>query len=101
MLRPDGEYTYAAIIHDYLYWTQGRSREISDMIFKLAMEDFSIDPKTIKVLYQAVRLGGQGAWDNNRKLKQAGELRVMKTPPNDPRKTWAEWKQDKSVFAEQ
>ncbi len=42
LLRPDGEYAYAAIIHDYLYWTQTRSRDEADDIFNLAMEDFEI-----------------------------------------------------------
>ena len=30
VLRPDGEYAYAAVIHDYLYWTQTRPREDAD-----------------------------------------------------------------------
>src|SRR5256885_9984018 len=33
-LRPDGNYAYAAIIHDYLYWVQSRAREAADLVFK-------------------------------------------------------------------
>jgi len=36
-LRPDGEHAYAAVVHDYLYWTQIRSREEADHILKMAM----------------------------------------------------------------
>src|SRR5262249_6063867 len=35
LLRPDGLYAYAAILHDYLYWFQTRPREQCDMILKL------------------------------------------------------------------
>src|SRR5262245_48000276 len=37
LLRPDGVYTFPAIVHDYLYWTQIRPRQEADEIFKLAM----------------------------------------------------------------
>lgn len=59
VLRPDGEYAYAAVVHDYLYWTQTRSREEADHIFKMAMEDFEIGVSKADVIYNAVRLGGQ------------------------------------------
>jgi hypothetical protein len=42
-LRPDGEYAYAAVVHDYLYWTQSRSREEADQILKMAMEDSEVE----------------------------------------------------------
>jgi hypothetical protein len=34
---PTGQYSRAAVIHDYLYWTQRCSREQADRIFVLAM----------------------------------------------------------------
>jgi hypothetical protein len=54
-LRPDGEYTYPAIIHDYLYWTQTRPRRQADQIFRFAMQDFSIPSVTSFTIYEAVR----------------------------------------------
>src|SRR6266404_482109 len=30
---PDGKYTYGALPHDYIYWTQTRTREATDKIF--------------------------------------------------------------------
>jgi Protein of unknown function (DUF1353) len=99
LLRPDGEYTYAAVLHDYLYWTQQRSREESDNVFRLAMIDFQIGNSTVQTIYKAVRAFGQSAWDANRRLKAAGEKRILVKLPDDPRVTWAEWKHDASVFA--
>ena len=33
-----GRYAYAAIVHDYLYWTQAVSREEADSVLKAAMD---------------------------------------------------------------
>lgn len=35
------------------------------MIFKLGMQDFSVDAGTITSIYGAVRLGGASAWPDN------------------------------------
>jgi hypothetical protein len=99
LLRPDGDYTYPAILHDYLYWTQQRSREESDDVFRFAMIDFQIGSVTIQTIFRAVRAFGQSAWDDNGRLKAAGEKRILVKFPDDPRVTWAEWKKDASVFA--
>ena len=98
LLRPDGEYAYAAVIHDYLYWTQGRPRAVSDKIFKQAMEDFGVDAVTVATIYEAVRIGGASAWKENARLKAAGERRILKEFPDDPRISWAEWKKRPTVF---
>lgn len=98
ILRPDGLYSYAAVIHDFLYWEQYLSREDSDAILKLCMEDFRIDSGTIATVYGGVRLGGGFAWDGNAKLKAAGERRILKKTPDDPRVRWGEWKVIPGVF---
>jgi hypothetical protein len=92
LLRPDGKYAYSAIVHDYLYWFQTKPREESDTILKLGMQDFSIDAVTITAIYDAVRLGGRASWSGNERLRNAGEKRILKRFPDDPRTTWAEWK---------
>jgi hypothetical protein len=84
VLRPDGEYAYAAVVHDYLYWTQTRSREEADDILKMAMEDFEVGTATIKTIYGAVHLAGKGAWNGNAKQKGHGERRILKRFPQDP-----------------
>jgi hypothetical protein len=98
LLRPDGDYAYAAVIHDYLYWTQARPRLTSDQIFKLAMEDFNVGAVTATTIYEAVRLRGGPAWRENARLKAAGERRILKEFPDDPRVTWLEWKKRSGVF---
>ena len=49
LLRPDGDYAHAAIVHDYLYWNQEVDRTTADHIFKLAMEDLEVSPVIVKV----------------------------------------------------
>jgi hypothetical protein len=98
LLRPDGDYTYAAIIHDFLYWTQDLSRPNADLVFDFAMQDFGIEPAVSATIYHAVRLAGQSAWDQNAADKSRGERRILKRYPPDPRITWAEWKKRPDVF---
>lgn len=98
LLRPDGEYTYAAIVHDYLYWTQTRPRDVADLIFKFGMEDFRVSSNTVSLVYDAVRLGGGSAWDNNTRLRTQGEKRILKRFPDDPRVSWDDWKRVPDVF---
>jgi Protein of unknown function (DUF1353) len=98
LLRPDGDYTYPAIIHDFLYWTQYLPRPSADLIFEFAMQDFGIDSTTTATIYHAVRLAGQSAWDQNAADKASGEKRVLKRYPQDPRITWAQWKMRPDVF---
>ncbi len=97
-LRPDGNYAYSAILHDYLYWTQSRPRKVADAILRQSMSDFHVPPPTIATIYEAVRLGGQKSWDQNQRLKSQGESRILRTFPEDPAVSWATWKADKSHF---
>lgn len=101
VLRPEGRYAYAAAVHDYLYWEQTRSREEADQILKIAMEDSKVDPKLIDTVYVAVRAFGQAAWDNNARLKKAGEHRILKRFPQDFTISWSEWKKQPGVFTEE
>jgi hypothetical protein len=98
LLPPDGEYTYPAIIHDYLYWTQQRTREDADEIFKIGMQEFSVKESVVTAVYQAVRLGGGSAWNENARLRSAGEKRILTKFPDDPRTNWADWKKRDDVF---
>jgi hypothetical protein len=101
VLRPEGRYAYAAVVHDYLYWEQTRSREEADQILKMAMKDSKVDPKLINTIYLAVRGFGQTAWDNNSRLKKAGERRLLKRVPEDFTISWSEWKTRPGVFADE
>jgi Protein of unknown function (DUF1353) len=100
ILRPDGAYTFPAIVHDYLYWTQTVTRDAADEIFSLGLEEFKkeISSATRSALVEGVRAGGQSAWDRNKALREAGERRVLKKRPEDAKTTWKEWKADPANF---
>lgn len=97
VLRPEGRHAYAAVVHDYLYWTQKRPREEADLIFKFALQDSRVSSDTVETLYRAVRLFGQSAWESNAKLREAGECRLLKRPPDDFTVTWGEWKKQPGI----
>lgn len=99
VLRPDGEYAYAAVIHDYLYWMQTRPREVADEILKLAMQDLKVDSVKLTAIYEAVRLFGGKAWNDNARLKSQGEKRILVKFPDDPTINWDDWKKRPGVFA--
>ena len=44
------------IVHDYLYWTQTRTRDEADQILQFAMEDPTVDRTPLFAIYQAMRL---------------------------------------------
>ena len=101
LLPRDGEYAYAAIIHDYLYWTQDRTRTVSDEILKFSMEDFKVSWWKIQAIYNAVRLLGEDAWNENARLKAGGERRILKLFPPAAQTNWTDWKQQSDVFSDQ
>jgi len=98
LLPPEGEYAYAAILHDYIYWFQDRPRTSADMILKLTMEEFGVSAPTVSTIYKAVRLGGGAAWRNNATLKRKGERRVLKRFPEDPKIRWSDWNKNPDNF---
>ena len=97
-LRPEGRYAFAAVVHDYLYWTQIRPRTEADTIFRLAMEDSKVDAATVTSIYQAVNLLGEKAWNDNARLRRAGERRLLNRLPTDFTVSWKNWKVEPDVF---
>lgn len=100
VLRPTGRHAYAAIVHDYLYWTQERTREEADLIFRFALEDSKVEAAVVTALYQAVRQFGGSAWSNNRRLRGGGECRFISSMPEDFTISWEEWKIRPNVCAQ-
>lgn len=64
-----GKYGNAAVIHDYLYMSQERSRKESDDIFYEGMVVLGTNKIIAKIMYYAVRIFGGFAYykDNKRK----------------------------------
>lgn len=98
LLPPDGPYCYAAIIHDYLYWEQSLPRDKADEVLKMCMKDFGVDSATIATIFNGVRFGGALAWNENAKLKAAGERRQLKLTPSNPTIRWSDWRLKPGVF---
>ena len=98
VLKPAERHAYAAVVHDFLYWEQTRSRDQADLIFKIAMEDSGVHPTTVRLLYLAVRALGKRAWQANAGLKKQGERRVLMQTPTDFRIGWKKWKLMPDVF---
>ncbi|CAN7610362.1 DUF1353 domain-containing protein [Bradyrhizobium sp. LjRoot220] len=92
VLPPAARYSYPAIIHDYLYWFQPCSRAEADAVFEAAMADLLVSSAKIAIIYNAVRLEGNGAWDSNAELRQAGQRRILKKVPSKATTTWDVWK---------
>ena len=98
LLPPAARYSYPAIIHDYLYWYQPCTRAEADGVLRAAMGDMEVSSPKILIIYNAVRVGGGSAWDNNARLRQAGEKQVLKKSPSEMLTTWAIWKNQPDVF---
>jgi hypothetical protein len=76
-LSAHGRYSKAAIVHDYLYWTQGCSREQADNLLMIAMKESSVDTGQRIAIYEGVRLGGGQPWLNNADERQKGMIRIV------------------------
>jgi len=74
---PNGKYSRAAIVHDFLYWSQGCTRLEADNILLIAMKESAVPPTTRDAIYQGVRLGGGSAWDTNAAARARGLPRVV------------------------
>ncbi|MGB7619959.1 MAG: DUF1353 domain-containing protein [Pseudolabrys sp.] len=79
VIPPTGRYQLAAVVHDFLYWDQGCTREQADAIFRVAMAESNVKPYERDLMWQAVRRFGQSPWDDNASAKQR-ESRVSFRP---------------------
>jgi Protein of unknown function (DUF1353) len=94
VLPPFGTYQLAAVVHDFLYWDQGCSREQADALLRVAMFESKVDARKRDIIWQAVRRFGQAAWDQNAAAKAAGSPRIIPVADLDipPLATWSEYR---------
>ncbi len=76
-----GRYGNAAVIHDFLYREQIRSRKAADDIFLQAMQVLEVGRFERYTLYWAVRLFGGRAWRKRRRQNRAGQEMVAASAP--------------------
>ena len=62
LFPPDGEYTQAAVLHDYLYNIKSRKRKECDKIFDEGMKVLNVPYWKRALIYRAVRMFGGFAW---------------------------------------
>ena len=67
-----GKYGNAAVIHDWMYWDQSRSRKEADDIFLEGMEVLEVPTWKRRAIYSAVRTFGGIAWKSNQRKKAQG-----------------------------
>lgn len=72
-----GKYGNAAVVHDWLYWDQPRTRKEADDIMLEGMNVLDVSGWQKYPIYWAVRLFGWFAWKRNRWDKEAGYNRVQ------------------------
>jgi len=95
-LSPHGQYSRAAVIHDYLYWAQGCSREQSDRLLVIAMKESKVGSFDEFAVYQGVSGFGATAWTSNAKEKTSGLPRIIPEQyirPPDPNMNWNDYRQ--------
>ena len=99
VIPPTGRYQLAAVVHDFLYWDQGCTREQADAIFRVAMAESNVKPFERDLMWQAVRRFGQSAWSDNAAAKQAGKPRIVPAAYMNipPLVTWPDY-QDQLVM---
>lgn len=74
---PTGQYGRAAVVHDFLYWTQHCSREQADRLFLFAMIESKVPADTRIKMYTAVRAGGEPSWRTNQQERKNGLPRII------------------------
>lgn len=70
ILPPIGAYDAAAVIHDFLYRTNGVTRKQADAVFNEAMALHQVSALVRWAMYRGVRLGGWVPWNKYRKAEK-------------------------------
>jgi hypothetical protein len=69
ILPPTGVYTYAAVLHDYLYHTGIVSKEDADKLFYDVMLELGVSKVKAYGMYKAVDMFGFKAWNDHKKRR--------------------------------
>ena len=83
-----GKYGNAAVVHDWNYWIQTRTRKESDDLMNDGMKVLKVPGWQRLFIYGAVRTFGWFAWVRNKWDREAGFIRVdPKVSLNQPKMT--------------
>ena len=81
IISPWGIYGLAVVGHDWDYYDQIFTRRDCDEMLMEFMCVLGVGRADKNVIYDGVRLGGQSAWDENKRRKDLGFIRVAQDPP--------------------
>jgi Protein of unknown function (DUF1353) len=90
-LSPQGRYSRAAVVHDYLYWSQSCTRSQADRLLVIAMKESQVGKFDEVAIYEGVNTFGASAWNSNRNERNAGLPKIVPENylrPDDPNVTW-------------
>lgn len=90
-------YGNAAVVHDFNYWEQRKSRKAADRAMVEGMRDLGVGKLTRNSIYFFLRMFGGFAWRGNGKRRNAGRIRVITAFPSNPHQTWENY--EKSTLA--
>lgn len=95
LYSPHDQYSRAAVIHDYLYWTRQCLQSQADNLFLIAMKESAVPRVTQEAVYSAVHLAGHMSWDDNEKEARRGLPRFVPLNRRDfpPNMSWHEYRQ--------
>lgn len=89
LYSPHDQYSRAAIVHDYLYWSQLCSRKQADNLFMIAMQESEVPETTRKIIYNGVTAFGESAWKENQRQKEDGLPKVVPIKNKDFPPNWS------------
>jgi hypothetical protein len=72
-----GRHNRAAVIHDYLYWSQTCTKAQADNLLMIAMKELGVKKGRRRLIYEAVHLRGRPAWEANRRELAAGWPKIV------------------------
>ncbi len=76
-LSVHGRYGRAAVVHDYLYWSQACTKAQADNLLLIAMKESGVGRAKAWTIYQGVAKFGTTAWNANRAERAARRPKVM------------------------
>lgn len=76
-MSPHGQYSRAAVLHDYLYWTQTCTRAQADRLFLTMIKQSGVSRADQQAIYRSVRVAGDAGWQRNIADRDAGFVRII------------------------
>lgn len=77
VMSTHGKHGKAAIVHDYLYWSQTCDQKQADNLMYIAMLESGVSAVNRTKVSAALAVGGSSAFQSNRRAKEKGDFRIV------------------------